>query len=131
MQPLIPFFLEKAKAGSVTLGGLDDQLQRGTYAQQEMASDLVEYLQGDEKSRCLAILERHTLWQYTDASPYSPKDKGLILACLDIIETRLAKTSLSNAPFREYDRAMIDSLRKSFAQDVGRRRRRNSGFQRS
>jgi erythromycin esterase-like protein len=117
VQPLIPFLLEKAKAGSVTLGGLDDQLQRGTYAQHEMPSDLVKYLRGDEKSRCLAILERHTLWQYTEASPYSPKDKGLILGCLDSIESSLAQTSSNEAPFREYDKAMIDSLGKSLAFD--------------
>jgi erythromycin esterase-like protein len=117
VQPLVPFLLERAKTGRVTLGGLDDQLGRGTYAQREMPSDLVEYLQGDEKSRCMAILQRHMLWQYTDASPYSPKEKGLILGCLDSIETSLAKTSSSEAPFREYDRAMIDSLKRRFARD--------------
>src|SRR5690348_3605891 len=82
VQPLIPFLLEKAKAGSVTLGGLDDQLQRGTYAQHEMPSDLVGYLQDDEKTRCFAILQKHTLWQYAEDAPYGPKDKALILGCL-------------------------------------------------
>jgi erythromycin esterase-like protein len=43
VQPLIPFLLDRAKAGRVILGGLDDQIGRGTYAQREMASDLVEY----------------------------------------------------------------------------------------
>lgn len=117
VQPLIPFLLKKAKAGSVTLGGLDDQLARGTYAQHEMPSDLVEYLQGEEKTRCLAILQRHTLWQYAEDAPYGPKDKALILGCLASIETALTKAPSSAAPFREYDAAMIDSLKRFFARD--------------
>jgi len=117
VQSLIPFLLEKAKKGSVTLGGLDDQLGRGTYAQREMPSDLVEYLQGDEKTRCLATLQRHTLWQYTEDSPYSPRDKARILGCLDSIETSVAQAPSSTAPFRDYDVAMIDSLKRSFARD--------------
>jgi erythromycin esterase-like protein len=117
VQPLIPFLLEKAKTGSVTLGGLDDQLARGTYAQHEMPADLVAYLQGDEKTLCLATLQRHTLWQYTEHSPYSPKDRALILGCLESIETILTRAPSSAAPFREYDVAMIDSLKRWFARD--------------
>lgn len=117
VQPLIPFLLDRAKAGRVVLGGLDDQLQRGTYAQREMPSDIVEYLQGDEKARCLAILQRHTLWQYTDDSPYGPKDKALILGCLDRIETSLTKAPSSELPFREYYAAIVESLRSSLAWD--------------
>jgi erythromycin esterase-like protein len=117
VQPLIPFLLDRAKAGRVILGGLDDQLGRGTYAQREMASDLVEYLQGDEKARCLAILQRHTLWQYTDDSPYGPQDKALILGCLDRIEAGLTKAPSSAAPFREDYTEMAESLKSLFGWD--------------
>jgi erythromycin esterase-like protein len=117
VQPLIPFLLDRAKAGRVILGGLDDQLQRGTYAQRELASDLVEYLPGDEKARCLAILQRHTLWQYTDDSPYGPKDKALILGCLDSIETGLTKAPPRAAPFREDYKEMVESLKSLLAWD--------------
>jgi len=117
VQPLIPFLLDRAKAGRVILGGLDDQLGKGSYAQREMASDLVEYLQGDEKARCLAILQRHTLWQYTDDSPYGPKDKALILGCLDRIETGLTTAPSSAAPFREDYTEMVESLKSLFGWD--------------
>lgn len=117
VQPLIPFLLDRAKAGGIVLGGLDDQLGKGTYAQNEMPSDLVGYLQGDEKARCLAILQRHTLWQYTDDSPYGPKDKALILGCLDSIETGLTKTPSSAAPFSEYYTEMVESLKSLFGWD--------------
>ena len=115
VQPLIPFLREKARTGNLTIGGLDDQLGRGTYAQREMSSDLVKYLSGEEQARCLAILQKHALWQYSADAPYSPNDKALILGCLHGIETRLSQAS--EAPWREYDRAMIESLKRSFARD--------------
>jgi erythromycin esterase-like protein len=117
VQPLIPFLRDKVRAGSVTLGGLDDQIGRGTYASREMSSDLVEYLQGDERLRCLAILQKHMLWQYTVDAPYSPKDKTQILGCLDQIGARLSQPGASGAPWTEEDRAMIDSLKRNFARD--------------
>ena len=105
VQPLIPFLLQKAKAGSLTLGGLDDQLGRGSWAQRDMPAELAERVAGDEKSRCLATLQRHTLWQYGNDSPYSPKDRALILGCLDRVEGSA------------YDAAMVDSLKRLLARD--------------
>ncbi len=105
VQPLIPLLLEKAKSGSVVLGGLDDQLGRGTWAQRDLPAALASHLTDPEKSRCLAILERHTLWQYPNDSPYGPKDKALILACLNQVKGS------------EDDAAMVDSLKRLFARD--------------
>jgi erythromycin esterase-like protein len=105
VQPLILFLLEKAKAGNVILGGLDDQLGRGTWAQREMPAALAERLPDEEKSRCLAILQRHTLWQYGSDSPYGPKDKALIVGCLERVKGS------------DYDAAMVDSLKRLFARD--------------
>jgi erythromycin esterase-like protein len=115
VEPLIPFLLEKARGGVLVLGGLDDQLGRGTYAQRQMPADLVEYLQGDDKVQCLAILQKHTLWQYSSDAPYSPKDKALMLGCLDKIEANLSLPRDGDA--REYELAMIGNLKRSFARD--------------
>lgn len=114
IEPLISLLAEKANAGKVFLGGLDDQLARGTYAQREMPRDLVQYLQGDARQNCLHILQRHTLWQYMDDSPYSPKDKDLILGCLNQIETAASHSQNADAT---YDLAMLRSLRHSLAGD--------------
>lgn len=114
VEPMIPFLMEKANAGSLFLGGLDDQLARDTYAQREMPAELVRYLRGDAKQDCLHTLERHTLWQYTSDSPYSPKDKALILGCLDQIG---AAASASRSADTTYDLAMLRSLRRRFAGD--------------
>ncbi len=117
VQSIIPFLTKRVNAGSLTLGGLDDQLGAGTYAQHEMPADLVQYLQGDERSRCLAILQRHMLWQYSDAAPYSPADKARIIGCLDEIEASMSRIGDAAAPWAEDDRAMVDSLRRNFARN--------------
>jgi erythromycin esterase-like protein len=119
VEPLVPFLLARAQGGSLLLGGLDDQLGRGTYAQQQMPADLVEYLHVDDKVRCLAILQKHTLWQYTSEAPYGPKDKALILGCLGEIKGRLAPppASASARVQGEHDRAMIENLKRYFARD--------------
>ena len=117
VEPLIPFLLERAQRGAVTLGGLDDQLGRGTYAQLGMPADLVTYLSDDAKARCLAILQKHTLWQYTNDAPYNASDKAQIVGCLDAIAARLSARQSRDAPFREYDLAAVASLKRSFARD--------------
>jgi erythromycin esterase-like protein len=117
VQSLIPFLREKVKAGSLTLGGLDDQIGRGTYAQREMSSDLMQYLEGDERSRCLAILKKNMLWQYTDDAPYSPSDKAQIVGCLDEIESRISQPGESKKQWAEEDKAMIASLERNFARN--------------
>lgn len=117
VQPLIPFLRERVTSGSLFLDGLDDQLGRGTYAQREMPSDLVAYLQGDQKARCLAILQKYMLWQYTPEAPYGPQDKALILGCLDSVQARLSQTKASDALWRDYDAAMIASLKRFFDRD--------------
>lgn len=114
VEPLISFLVEQANAGKILLGGLDDQLQRGTYAQHEMSGDLVGYLQSDTKQNCLHILQRHTLWQYTDNSPYSPADKALILGCVNQIEAVASSSPRQDAT---YDLAMLRGLRRSLAGD--------------
>ncbi|HEX4064955.1 MAG TPA: erythromycin esterase family protein [Acidobacteriaceae bacterium] len=133
VRPLIPFLREKASSGGLYLGGLDDGLDRGSWAQTGMPAALVESLQGGEKARCLTILEKHMLWQYTDASPYGPEDRTRILGCLNRIDARLATTQTitqtraqttvrttgqtGEAAWRNDEAAMIASLRRSFARD--------------
>ena len=116
VQALVPFLTEKVKAGSLTLGGLDDQLGAGTYASREMSSDLVQYLQNDERARCLAVLERHMHWQYTENAPYSPSDKEEIVGCLNEIQTQLSSTKEKTKSIEE-SRAMVDSLQRNFARN--------------
>lgn len=115
VEQLIPFLREKAQTGTLVLGGLDNQLGRGTYAQHQMPADLAEYLGEADKARCRAVLEKHMLWQYSDETPYGPKDKALILGCLDQIGAALSRGR--HRPGREYDVAMIENLHELIARD--------------
>lgn len=115
MEPLIPFLVERAQRGRLVLGGLDDQLGRGTYAVKGMVSDLVASLPDDDRARCVGILQRHLMYQYDNAAPYSPKDKSLILGCLDVVGR--AFTTPRDSAAHEYELAMIHSLRRNLARD--------------
>jgi len=117
MQSLVPFLREKVMAGSLTLGGLDDQIGAGSYASRQMSADLVEPLQDDEKSRCLSVLEKHLLWKYAKDAPYGPSDKAKIIACLDEAEGRLSQPEERNKSWAEDDGAMIGSLKRNLARD--------------
>jgi len=104
----LPIYVDRRAAreyGAAVAAELHDQLGRGTWAQRDLPADLTEHLTDEAKSRCLAILQRHTLWQYGSDSPYGPKDKALILGCLDRVDAS------------EYDAAMVDSLKRLFARD--------------
>lgn len=113
VQPLIPYLRDKVSRGTLYLGGIDDQLGRGTWAQTEMPAALASHLSGDEKDRCVAILRRHTEWQYAADAPYGPEDKARLLGCLHAIDARLrgSKPPQDNAP------AMIASLERLFDRD--------------
>jgi erythromycin esterase-like protein len=108
--PLASFLADRANHGHLVLGGLDDQIGRGTYAQHSMAADLVRPLDGDGRTQCLATLRKHTEWQYTADAPYSPNDRSRMLHCLDLIRSKLRRTDTT-------DFAMIDSLARWLARD--------------
>lgn len=114
VERLIPDLLNGLESGKLTLGGLDDQLNRGTYAQREMANDLAQYLAGEAKEGCLSGLQRHALWQYSNDSPYSPNDKARLISCLDQIEGAASNVHTDNAT---YDSAMAASLKRLISRD--------------
>lgn len=114
--PLVPYLLDKVRGGQLAIGGIDDQVGRGTWAQRQMPADLVQYLGGDDKARCLGILQRHVLWQYRDDAPYGPEDKALIVGCLSDIETNIGQTP-AGVPSRVAHLAMVASLKRQFARD--------------
>lgn len=111
---LIPDLLQGAQSGTLRLAGLDDQLGRGSYAQRDMPGDMVQHLTGEIRNECRAVLERHTLYQYTSAAPYGPKDNAAIVSCLDRVD---AATSKLPAPDVVFDRAMVANFKRLLARD--------------
>lgn len=117
VQLLVPFLRAKVNSRSFTLGGLDDQIGAGTYASRGMASDLVKYLHGGERSRCLGIVQRRLSWQYTPEAPYSSSDKEQVLGCLNEIEGGLSQPGEKKNTGAGGDKMMVDSLRRNLARD--------------
>ena len=113
--PLVPFLAERLRRGALVLGGLDDQLGRGTYAQNQMPADLVQSLGDGDRARCLRILQRHLLWQYTSQAPYGAKDQAAILGCLDEIKAKVVASH--GFRDRDYRLAMIDNFRRTMLRD--------------
>ncbi len=58
VQALVPYLTQKVKAGSLTLGGLDDQIGAGSYASREMAADLVQPLGSLPSGTCSHVDQR-------------------------------------------------------------------------
>ena len=115
---LVPFLLEEAQRGRLVLGGLDDQLGAGTYAQREMPADLAAYISNEsERATCLATLQRHMLWQYSVEAPYGPGDRTRILSCVEKIEPGIKR--LADVATRDAGLAMLQNLRRTLARDFG------------
>ena len=115
---LVPFLTEEAQRGRLVLGGLDDQLGAGTYAQREMPADLAASISNEsERATCLATLQRHMLWQYSSEAPYGPGDRTRILSCVDKMEPGV--TRRADVATRDADLAMLQNLRRTLARDFG------------
>lgn len=115
-QALVPFLTERVNAGRLMLAGLDDQIGAGTWASSEMANDLVQPLQAEEKIRCTAAFRKHLLWQYTDEAPYGPADKKNLLDCLDESQMKLASRREKTGT-AEQSRVMVESLQRDLARN--------------
>ena len=86
MTPLIQFLSERLQVGTLVVGGLDDQIGRGTYAQRQMARELIPSLEGPRRAECGAEIERHMAWQYDEAHPYTVETAKFILGCWKELE---------------------------------------------
>ncbi|RYZ17245.1 MAG: erythromycin esterase [Myxococcaceae bacterium] len=98
MTPLIPFLTERLNAGTLVAGGIDDQINRGTYAQREMWRDLMPFLEGPRQTECGTALERHMTWKYDDAHPYTPESAQFILGCWKELESVLSRPGAAATP---------------------------------
>ncbi|CAM4007637.1 erythromycin esterase family protein [Corallococcus exiguus] len=91
MAPLIPFLSGRLRAGSLAVGGIDDQLNRGTWAQNEMARELIPLFNSSGQAECGVKLERHLAWRYDDAHPYTAETANVLLGCLKDWESALSR----------------------------------------
>ncbi|WP_426749746.1 erythromycin esterase family protein [Myxococcus sp. Y35] len=90
MEPLIPVLTKRLTSGTLIAGGLDDQVNRGTYAQREMTRELMPYLAGPRQAECGAEIERYMSWRYDDAHRFTAERARFIQGCWKELETVLA-----------------------------------------
>jgi erythromycin esterase-like protein len=115
---LIPFLAQRAERGALFLGGIDDQIGRGTYAQQRMSGELAAFLADDRRGACLVTLERHMRWEYDDAHPYGADAVKAILGCWRDVGAALAGRSGPRvAGYRQMVAALERTFERELAQD--------------
>ncbi|RKH42935.1 hypothetical protein D7Y23_30310 [Corallococcus sp. AB050B] len=87
-QPLLSFLLAEARAGRLRLGGLDDQLGSANafYSLEAMARALAAHLGGARSDAAREVLERRIFWRYSRQTPYDPKERDRVIACVAEIE---------------------------------------------
>ncbi|WP_426732349.1 erythromycin esterase family protein [Myxococcus faecalis] len=79
--PLVPLLTRWLRAGTVVAGGLDDQVNRGTYAQREMAPELLPALADPRRAGCGEEIERYMSWRYDDAHRFTAASAARIQGC--------------------------------------------------
>ncbi|WP_224247873.1 erythromycin esterase family protein [Hyalangium gracile] len=118
MAPLIPFLVERLKAGTLVAGGLDDQIGRGTYAQREMTRELIPALEGPRQAECGEVLERHMFWRYDEANGYTVETARFILGCWKELEAVLSRPGVATTPRSQGQLQMVRSLERNFTRQV-------------
>lgn len=117
-EPWMAALFERAVAGRVALGGIDDQVSStARYAQERMAGELAGHLRGDRRAACEASLARHLRWEYDERHAYAEPVRAVLVGCLAEIEATLSAAPPS-PPVAEHA-VMAASLRRSLARDFG------------
>ncbi|RKG68805.1 erythromycin esterase [Corallococcus sp. CA054B] len=91
MAPLIPFLSARLRAGTLAVGGIDDQINSGTWAQKEMARELIPWFNGLGLAECGADFDWHLAWRYDEARPYTAETPKVLLGCAKALESAFSR----------------------------------------
>jgi erythromycin esterase-like protein len=116
-QPLALFLA--AKAGLVSLGGIDDQLgQLGQdYANVAMVAELTGLLPLQRAQRCSLALHRRIYSDYTEAEPFAATNQLQIKACLAEVAGSIAAEKTPHPASREERQEMIAAAPRWIGRD--------------
>jgi erythromycin esterase-like protein len=116
-QPLVPFLLAKARAGQISLGGIDDQLggMGQDYANVAMVTELTGFLPQQRRQDCSLALHRRI---YSDeTTPYSESDRSQITTCLADMQRAVAGDRTTDPAGREERQEMISAVQRWISRD--------------
>lgn len=118
MAPLIPFLTGRLNAGTLVVGGIDDQINRGTYAQRQMTRELIPALEGPRQAECGTEIERHMSWKYDAANRYTAETAKFILGCWKELESVLSRPGVAETPRTQAQLQMVRNLERNFTRQV-------------
>ena len=118
-QPLVPFLLEKAVAGKIFLGGIDDQLGElgQDYANVVMIGNLTMVLPQPESQECGLALHRRIYSEDAEADGYPKSDRAEISTCLSDIRSYYAEDKSKDRTNDEEWLEMIDATQRWISRD--------------
>ncbi|NNB96232.1 erythromycin esterase family protein [Corallococcus exiguus] len=123
MAPLIPFLAERLRAGTLAVGGIDDQINRGTWATKEMARELSPLFTGPRQAECGAALDRHLAWRYDETHPYTAETAKDLLGCAKELESALSRPE---APATPAQSQIARNLVRNFTREAAARARKQA-----
>lgn len=118
LAPLVGFLTAEARAGRVTLGGLDDQLgtRDAFYSLETMPTELAAFLPPARREFCRAAL-RQRLWSdYSEASPHEWSSVARLRACLVEMRAGVA-ASKADAASRDEFLEMLANIDRALQRD--------------
>jgi erythromycin esterase-like protein len=122
LTPLVSFLFERAQAGRLTLGGLDDQLGSAGafFSGGDMPERLTASLPPARRDACRVILRRRLLWQYNDAAPHDAPEVARLQACAADMAVAISGGARprERAPQLQMVANMQRALEREFQQDT-------------
>lgn len=97
LAPLIQFLFERAQAGRITLGGLDDQLSSATgyFSLDQMPERLTSSLAAPRRAECREIMRRRSYWDYPEGTHYDAPERARIQACVAEMTSAISRRRAS------------------------------------
>jgi erythromycin esterase-like protein len=118
LAPLVAFLAAEARAGRLTLGGLDDQLGSAGafYSLDVMPAELAAALPPERREACRAALTQRLYYAYSDSSPHDPASIARLQSCLAEMRAALSASS-GDRELRDERLEMIASAERDIARD--------------
>lgn len=117
LTPLIRFLFDRAQAGRLELGGLDDQVASvgAFFSLDEMPQRLTAGLPPARREACRTLLHRRLYWQYGEAVHHDPPEVARVQACL--VDMAAAVARIASGRERAEQAHMIANMQSALARD--------------
>jgi erythromycin esterase-like protein len=132
LAPLVAFLTAEARAGRVTLAGLDDQIAilGMFYSLEAMPAELAQFLPPGRREECAASVGERTRWGYSKASPHDPASIARVQSCLGEMRAAISR-SPADSDLREERLEMIANMERAISRDFTPTRANVAGRDRS